>query len=481
LNLFINRFKEVLKLSTIIWDVLARVNKWWLDPSEIRFDKHVSVFEQSTIKWNPKVFTISDIVDGVYTLRGPRQVGKTTMLKLLIKELLDSNFSSDSIIYVMCDLLENSEHLLKLLVDIRKRVKGRIVIILDEVTFIKEWQKAVKLYVDQDFLKETTIIACGSHALDLKKGATYLVGRRGYAKHPIDRILLAMSFREYVEMKFPQIKKIETLDDVLSMDSLKREAIIEKLYFLFLQYLETGGFPRLIDEFNKEGSIRKESINDFINYLSRDVIKLGKSDILARALLEAIIKQRCNPTSWNSLAREIGISQPTAREYGELLTNMYIVKMIYHPNRSFTGGDERKNKKLIIRDPALYHIITLWIHNFPEVDMNPKEIILRNLENEQQYIVEMTALENISRNNITYYWKPSKEIDAIIIKNKKAIGIEIKWQEKITKSQIRDTIRTFAKIPLKKEKLIIATKNQFQQNDTVILIPTPLLLALKKI
>ena len=468
-------------MSSIIWDVLARINKWWLDPAAIRFDKHVAVFEESTVKWHPRIFTISDIVDGVYTLRGPRQVGKTTMLKLLVKELLSSNFDSGSIIYVVCDMLENYEQLLKLLIDIRKRVKGRAIIILDEVTFIKEWQRAVKLYVDQGLLSNTTIIACGSHALDLKRGATYLVGRRGNAKHPIDRILLPMSFREYVEMIYPEVKEIKTLNDILTMNSLKREAMIEKLYSLFLHYLETGGFPRIIDEFNKKGLIRKETINDFVNYLSRDIIKLGKSDIIARALLEAIIKQRCNPTSWNSLAREIGISQPTAREYGELLTNMYIVKMIYHPNRNFTGREERKNKKLIIRDPALYHIATLWIRSFPEIDIDPQEIILKNLENEQQYIVEMTILEHISRNNVTYYWKPFREIDAIVIRNKSAIGIEVKWQERISKSQIRDAVRTFAKLPIKKEKLIIATKRQFQQNGTIILVPAPLLLILKRI
>ena len=467
-------------MSGIIWDVLSRVNRWWFDERRVVEDEHIGRFLSSAVKWNPRIFVVDDVVDGVYTLRGPRQVGKTTMLKLFIKDLLGSGYSGTSVIYVPCDVLRDYRELLELLVNIRRRIRGRIVIILDEVGFVDEWQRAVKVFVDQGSLRNTTIIACGSHAVDVKKGAAYLVGRRGSARHPIDRVLLPMSFREYVYIIKPGlIRNIMCLEDVLSMDPIRREAIIGELSELFAMYLITGGFPRAIDEYIKNGTISRETLSDFINYLSKDITKLGKSESLAKSVLASILRQRCNPVSWNSIAREIGISQPTAREYGDLLSRMYIIKLIYHPNRTFLGPDERKNKKLILRDPLLYHIASLWIRNFPEISINPDEIISWNIEYEAQYIVEMVVLEHISRQHTVYYWRHNKELDAVIIERGFARGIEVKWKERISRGEIRDIIRTYNKIPMKKKKLIVITKRAYEERENAVLIPAPLFLTLR--
>jgi len=468
-------------MSSISWEIIARINRWWINPREILEDEQVARFYQSTVKWDPNIFCVDDLVDGVYTLRGPRQVGKTTMLKLFIKKLLDKKYDPNSIIYVPCDTFEKFDQLLRSLIHIKERMGERkIVLILDEVTLVNEWQRAVKIFVDQGLLKNVTIIACGSHAVDVKKGATYLVGRRGDAKHPIDRIMLPMDFREYVEILEPKlVNGVAKLTDITAMNPLKREALIERLYSLFEKYLITGGFPRVVDEYNKNNQVSKSTTSDFINYLSRDITRLGKSESTARAMISAIIKQRCNPTSWNSIAREIGISQPTAKEYGELLSQMYLIRPIYRPNRTFTRQEERKDKKLIMRDPFLYHIGTIWGWGFPEIDIEPREIIIQNIEREQQHIVEMIVLEHIARNNITYYWKPNRELDAIVIKDREARGIEIKWREKISRNEIRETIRTYSKLPLKKEKLIIVTKKTYQEQNNTLLIPAPLFLIIK--
>jgi len=283
-----------------------------------------------------------------------------------------------------------------------------------------------------------------------------------------------------VEILEPKlVNGVAKLTDITAMNPLKREALIERLYSLFEKYLITGGFPRVVDEYNKNNQVSKSTISDFINYLSRDITRLGKSESTARAMISAIIKQRCNPTSWNSIAREIGISQPTAQEYGELLSQMYLIRPIYHPNRTFTRQEERKDKKLIMRDPFLYHIGTIWGWGFPEIDIEPREIIIQNIEREQQHIVEMIVLEHIARNNITYYWKPNRELDAIVIKDREARGIEIKWREKISRNEIRETIRTYSKLPLKKEKLIIVTKKTYQEQNNTLLIPAPLFLIIK--
>ena len=42
-------------MSGVIWELIARVNKWWIDPERIRDDDHVGKFDESTVKWFPKI------------------------------------------------------------------------------------------------------------------------------------------------------------------------------------------------------------------------------------------------------------------------------------------------------------------------------------------------------------------------------------------------------------------------------------------
>ena len=68
-------------------------NPWWRNPKAIEQDNHILELEKSRVKWDPRLrrmFTLDK--DIVYTLRGPRQVGKTTLLKNMIRGLSDGCF-----------------------------------------------------------------------------------------------------------------------------------------------------------------------------------------------------------------------------------------------------------------------------------------------------------------------------------------------------------------------------------------------------
>ncbi len=64
---------------------LAEQNPWWREPGAVERDFHVRAFASSPVRWEPReAGAFSFDADTIYTLRGPRQVGKTTLLKLLI-------------------------------------------------------------------------------------------------------------------------------------------------------------------------------------------------------------------------------------------------------------------------------------------------------------------------------------------------------------------------------------------------------------
>ena len=90
--------------------------------------------------------TLSDLV---YSLRGPRQVGKTTLLKLEIKQKMDGGVSPYSIMYYAFDVDTTPKDLVNIVkkyLDGIKRLRknDHCYIFLDEVSAVKDWQRGIK-------------------------------------------------------------------------------------------------------------------------------------------------------------------------------------------------------------------------------------------------------------------------------------------------------------------------------------------------
>lgn len=68
-------------------DVAAR-NPWWNDPAGLDRDPHLAQLARAPFQRSPlPLRTTRADQASVYTLRGPRQVGKTTLLKQLAARL----------------------------------------------------------------------------------------------------------------------------------------------------------------------------------------------------------------------------------------------------------------------------------------------------------------------------------------------------------------------------------------------------------
>jgi len=77
-------------------------------PLHIKSDKHIKDYSEKKYQWAPEILKEAKLVPGnIYTLRGPRQVGKTTLVKLIVKSLLARNVPVKSIFYATCDALIN--------------------------------------------------------------------------------------------------------------------------------------------------------------------------------------------------------------------------------------------------------------------------------------------------------------------------------------------------------------------------------------
>lgn len=206
-------------------------NPWWKDKTSVEADRLIVAWENSSFKWRPRIVeTFCWDANVIYSLRGPRQVGKTTLLRLKIRELLKSGVDARRIFYWACDQVKSFERLSSTIggyVDWARRFsKDRLYLFLDEVSAVKDWQRSIKYLYDIGKLNNCLVLLTGSHSLDLAKATESLAGRRGevdkIADNIPDKIFLGSKFSEYVETRSFQILRVLRDLKLLSMQNRLR-------------------------------------------------------------------------------------------------------------------------------------------------------------------------------------------------------------------------------------------------------------------
>jgi len=109
----------------------------------IEEDEDYRKWKESKVKWIPNIIErVSLEPFSLNFIFGPRQVGKTTLLKLIIKRLLDEGINPKAIFYVRCDYLSDYKELMKVLDEYMEFRKNEGIessyFLLDEITFPKE-------------------------------------------------------------------------------------------------------------------------------------------------------------------------------------------------------------------------------------------------------------------------------------------------------------------------------------------------------
>jgi len=185
--------------------------------------------------------------------------------------------------------------------------------------------------------------------------------------------VLPLSFREYirahgVEPKIGEYERIEAL---------------------FSKYMQTGGFPRSI---NMDQSFTE----DLVISIERDVTKAGRSPRIFRMILRTIMEKAPSAMSYNSIARELGISHNTVEDYVELMEDLFLLDQAY-----FKEGDKviyRKEKKFFLRDPYIAKAFSV--------------VLGAKLREGSEY--EWIVQEHLYRKfGELYYWRNGLEVDCI--------------------------------------------------------------------
>ncbi len=310
-----------------MWDLIEDQNPWWSGSR----DPHLERLESLRYKVRPDwIDRLSLEPFSLNFVLGPRQVGKTTGIKMLIDKLIKRD--EFSVLYLNCEIFSSFKELLSSLkeyqrVKERKEIKNSY-IFLDEVTSLEGWWKAVKSLIDSGALLKDVVTVTGSSSLKVKRDVELFPGRRGQG------VVI-----EVLPLTFPQYRGL-----------IDPEAITGgRLISLFKDYLETGGFLSRIN-----GLPASDILWAYVN----EVVRFGRSLEIMREVMASLFKTAPSPVSYRALASYTsGYSYKVVQSYLEFMQDLYLI------GQAFLWEGEvryRKERKFFFRDPLLARIFSSW-------------------------------------------------------------------------------------------------------------------------
>lgn len=470
---------------------IAELNPWWFRGDWAELDPHLRRLRAQAVTFPAPLVTGFDLANpGVHTIRGPRQVGKSTDLKLLVERALADGYSARQVIYLALDLLEGQPiaALSGFIARAKEFAPGRCVLLLDEVSAVSGWQIAIKELWDRGVIDSDVVVCTGSSAIDLARGtAERLPGRRGHGR---DHLILPQAFDAFasaVDSSIPASPRL-TLEALLTEEGQRAlsEAQIfgPRLDALFGLYLRFGGLPAAVVEAASGASEPSEETRRVLwDSLIREVLRKGASEPAARALLERVVRSLGSKTNWSRMAREMDVplgrgsrtapDHKTVQDYIEFLAMGYFLLIVYFWKKDADSNSVARDKKVYFGDPLLHEIVHELCCPGREVDMpalveNVVALSLyRRYESQERQIGGFLNPEDL------HVWETSsgKEVDFVCGPRRAADAVEVKYQSRVDRRDLNGLKRAFPDRPV-----VVATKKEMELTAKHVLVPVHLLL-----
>lgn len=377
---------------------------------------------------------------GIYSITGGRQIGKTTLLKQWMAFLIEKGVAPETIFFFTGELLDDHHTLLRVIMETLDEMGGGIrYILIDEVTYIKNWDKGIKYLSDAGLLENVVMVITGSDMVILKEARMRFPGRRGPADH-VDFHLYPLSFKDTIQLKGTFSEKelagfIHSTQGPLPVDSTNM------LFKQFEQYLLHGGFLTAINDMAENGSVLPATYFTYSDWIRGDVLKRGKQEHYLREIVTGILKRYSSQVTWNNLLADLSIDHPkTVSDYMEILSSMDAVYVQAALREDKLAPAPKKARKIMFTDPFIYHALQAWIHPCK----NPFADQAQQLLNDSEMVgklVEACVVTHFRRAFPTYYIKGKGEVDIAYIDKGKFWPIEIKWTSQIHPKDLKQVAK----------------------------------------
>ncbi|WP_406534962.1 ATP-binding protein [Methanobrevibacter sp.] len=320
---------------------------------------------------------------------GVRRSGKSTLLKLIIKELKNNGVDENNIILIDFDSVEalkfsDITQVSDYIQDSTKNVDGKIYLFFDEVQRITQWERLVNAYFNDE---NYDVYVTGSNSKLLSgEFATYLTGRYVEIK------VYPFSFKEYLEY-------------------YKDSNLTQKE--LFNQYIENGGMPSSFQLENK-----MQYLDDLTSsIINKDILQRFnvKNTDLLNNLFAFLLSNIGNLFSANSIhdflkGKKIKVSINTIYNYLDYLQEACL---IYQVKRYDVVG------KTLLNHLEKYYVVDHGIR---------ESIFNRNMVDIGQILENIVYFELLRRGyNVNVGIINKNEIDFVVSKNKEVKYIQVTY------------------------------------------------------
>lgn len=361
----------------------------------------------------------------IILLYGPRQSGKTTLLKQLLAE-----YKEQSVYFAGEDLRVQEVWSKPNAALLKKQIGNAKLIVIDEAQKIENIGNSLKLVYDTF---SPYIIASGSASLELA-----------------NRLSEPLTGRTATFILYP----LSVLEIPVTPPDISFNSRIE-------EFLRFGLYPETVVTAGEED--KAAYLNELINnYLYKDILSFEQVRKPKKVvdLLSLLALQIGNEVSIQELASNLSLSKIVVEKYLDLLEKMFVIVNL----RGFS-----RNLRKEISKTSKYYFVDLGLRHALIRNFNP--LHLRNdlgaLFENFCLIEKIKALANKKTAANFYFWRTydQKEIDLIEEKEGRLLAYEFKWSEK------EPACRQAGKRPSLAEKEFCRT---YKNSEYQIIYPTNL-------
>ncbi len=422
--------------------LLRPYNPWWIN-GEKAFES-LPNFRRPV--FNDILYDLRKLPQ-ILSLTGPRRIGKSTLLKQLVQELMSSGVNPEKLLYYSLDdpllELEDVPTLITQAMEFAfsQKEQGPFYFFLDEIQKLTNWELYLKKYYDLEYPVRFVISGSASSPI-FSKSRESLLGRiKQYH-------LLPFSFKEYVLYHLKEDEStlhdlglssgrkglgqsvVDVIDDRLEVMQVEwiPEGATAKVDPLLRSYFLEGGFPETWtmetwqqkQEYLVDNQINKVIFEDLV--LAAD---FRKPELLKRFYLSLlqIPGQEANVTS---ISQETGINAQQIEKYLPLLE---MTDLIFHVSKFRQGALKvrRGNMKFYLSDLALRNAVL----RLDERLLDDTDTLGRYAEN----LVYLQLRQWRGTLQTDYFRESDEEIDFVLhVRPGEYVPIEVKYRDNAQES-----------------------------------------------
>ena len=391
----------------------------------------------------------------IILLTGPRQVGKTTILRILEEELKKDTKT----LFYTCDLeignpLFKEPRLFINLLEAELGQRPKIYVFLDEFQYIPQAGLFLKPVFDR-LKSRVQFLVSGSSSLEISRNREFLTGRK------IEFSITPFTFKEWLDVSptysFPHEIPIEHTADLTCFFETYRIELEGRA----LSYLNWGGYPEPAFEFPENKLL---IIREIIGtYLQKDIagfLNISKLESFNN-LIRLLAAQTGGLVNRNEISGTLGLNMGTLNKYLAVLEGTYMFTFLA-PFFSNIRKEISKMKKVYIFDTGVRRIITQGrlAESLDEISGPDIENFVFTILKSHPGIVKLNYYRTISKS----------EIDFIAHVGDGLIPVEVKYRPNFNRMPV--AIRHFSQYYGRKVRMnIVVTRDHLGKDGDVYFIP----------